>query len=256
MITLDKGVGNENRGRINTLLFQFKRVSKNYGVHRIFRHLEFSLERGTFSILTGPSGSGKTTFFKLLCGIEKPNEGEIVFLGRKLGQHSPQHLKQIGFIFQHPRGLMDRTVFENIAFPLQIDGLLASEIEKRVIHWLDILGLRPRGQSLYRELSGGERQKAEFARALIRKPRLILADEPTAHLDSVQADHLMDLLWEHYQDGSTIFISTHHPPQFSHPRIHRYHIEQCTLNAIKPVEPKIAVQESDGLSTRQENSLC
>ncbi|MDB5039232.1 MAG: ftsE [Bacteriovoracaceae bacterium] len=211
------------------LLFEFKRVNKTFGGHRIFKDLNFSLERGTFSILTGPSGSGKTTLFRMLCGIEQPSDGQIVFLGRKMFQHSPQHLKQIGFVFQHPRGLMDKTVFENVALPLVIDGVQKAEIAKRVNFWLDSLGLRPRAQSLYRELSGGERQKAEFARALIRKPRLILADEPTAHLDSVQADLLLDILWDQYQDGATVFISTHYPPTFHHPKILRYRIADFSV---------------------------
>lgn len=224
------------------MLFEFKNVSKSFGVQRIFKNLDFSLERGTFSILTGPSGSGKTTLFRMLCGIEKPNEGDIIFLGRKLIEHSALHLKQIGFIFQHPRGLADKTVFENIALPLVIDGLSQAEIEKRVLNSLDNLGLRPRAQSIYRELSGGERQKAEFARALIRKPRLILADEPTAHLDPVQGNHLMDLLWDLYQDGATVFISTHHPPAFDHPKIDRYHLESFRLNNLREKSVERAVQ--------------
>ncbi len=214
------------------MLFDFKRVGKNFGVHKIFKNLDFSLERGTFSILTGPSGSGKTTFFRMLCGIERPSEGEIVFLGKRLTQHSPRHLKQIGFVFQHPRGLLDKTVFDNIAFPLVIDGVSKAEIEKRVNHWLDNLGLRPRATSIYKELSGGERQKAEFARALIRKPRLILADEPTAHLDAIQAEHIMDLLWDQFQDGATVFISTHNPPEFAHPKIDRYHIADYMMSKL------------------------
>jgi cell division transport system ATP-binding protein len=214
------------------LLFEFRRVDKSFGVHKIFKNLDFSLERGTFSILTGPSGSGKTTLFRMLCGMEGPSGGELIFLGRKMRAHSPQHLKQIGFVFQHPRGLADQTVFENIGLPLKIDGVSESERVKRVSHWMDILGLRPRATSLYRELSGGERQKAEFARALIRKPRLILADEPTAHLDLTQADHLLDILWDQYQDGATVFISTHHPPHFHHPKILRYRISDNTVKGL------------------------
>jgi cell division transport system ATP-binding protein len=225
------------------LLFQFRRVGKNFGIHKIFRNLDFVLQRGTFSILTGPSGSGKTTLFRMLCGIEKPSEGEIVFLGRKLIAHSPQHLKQIGFVFQHPRGLAEETVFNNMALPLRIDRVLEKNIETRVHYWLDVLGLRTRANSLYRELSGGERQKAEFARALIRKPRLILADEPTAHLDSVQADHLLDLLWDQYQDGATVFISTHHPPKFHHPQILRYEIADFGVKTLQALSEKESVND-------------
>lgn len=216
------------------MLFDFQKVGKSFGVHRIFKNLDFSLERGTFSILTGPSGTGKTTLFRMLCGIERPTEGEILFLGKKLTEHSPTHLKNIGLVFQHPRGLADMTVAENIELPLVIDRLPAAEREKRVNHWLDTLGLRPKAKSLYRDLSGGERQKAEFARALIRKPRLVLADEPTAHLDAVQANMLLDVLWDLYQDGATVFISTHHPPQFDHPAILRYHVTGQTIKSIKP----------------------
>ncbi len=173
----------------------------------------------------------------MLCGIERPNAGEIVFLGRQLvHQHSATHLRQLGLIFQNPRGLLNKTVFENVELPLVIDGVPAPEREKRVLHWLERLGLRLRSRSLYRELSGGEVQKAEFARALIRKPRLILADEPTAHLDSVQADLLTDILWEHYEEGATVFIATHHPPTFDHPRIMRYHVGEYGVRLIQAKE--------------------
>ncbi len=169
----------------------------------------------------------------MLCGIERSSEGKIIFLGKELVQHSATHLKQIGLIFQNPRGLADATVYENIEMPLVVDGVSRAQREKLVLRWLDLMGLRPRTKSLYRELSGGETQKAEFARALIRKPRLILADEPTAHLDAVQADHLLDILWEHYQDGATVFISTHHPPAFDHPSIIRYHVSQMNVIQLK-----------------------
>ena len=214
------------------MLFEFTNVSKNYGIHKIFRNLSFSLERATFSILTGPSGAGKTTLFRMLCGLEKPTEGQIVFLGKRLNEHSATHLKQIGLVFQNPRGLLDWTVYQNIEIPLIIDGVPETERAKRVHHWLDVLGLRPRASSLYRELSGGEVQKAEFARAVIRKPRLILADEPTAHLDAIQSDIILDALWELYQDGATVFISTHHPPTFDHPKIDRYHISNQTVKKL------------------------
>jgi cell division transport system ATP-binding protein len=218
------------------LLFQFKNVNKSFGLQQIFRKLDFSLERGTFSILTGSSGSGKTTLFRMLCGIEAASTGEIIFLGKPLGQHSPTHLKNIGFIFQSPRGLPDLTVMENIGLPLKLDGLSEEVIEERVTKWLNLLGLRARANSTYRQLSGGEIQKVEFARALIRKPRLILADEPTAHLDPVQADLLLDILWEHYKEGATVFISTHHPPKFHHPSILRYHITDCGVRQLDAQE--------------------
>lgn len=218
------------------MLFDFRHVSKSFGVQKIFKDLDFTLERGTFSILTGPSGTGKTTLFKMLCGIERPSTGEILFLGRKLQEHSATHLKQIGLVFQNARGLLDLSVFENIEMPLVVDGVPKAERTKKVQAWLDRLGLKARSQSLYRELSGGEVQKAEFARAMIRKPRLILADEPTAHLDSVQADLLLDILWEQYQEGATVFISTHHPPTVAHSRIHRYHVAEQTVKMLKPRE--------------------
>ncbi len=218
------------------MLFQFKNVGKRYGITPVFREMNFSLERGTFSILTGSSGSGKTTLFRMLCGIEKPSHGEIVFLGRRLNEHSSVHLKNIGFIFQNPRGLLDKTVKENIALPLVIDGAPKPEIERRVLEWSNVLGLRSRLNSHCRELSGKKKQKVEFARALIRRPRLILADEPTAHLDPIQSDLLMDILWEHYKDGATVFISTHHPPKIHHPSILRYHLENCQVRQLTPAE--------------------
>ncbi|TVQ80861.1 MAG: ATP-binding cassette domain-containing protein [Bradymonadales bacterium] len=231
MITLLREVGK--------LLFQFKKVHKSYGIQKIFRDLDFCLQRGTFSILTGASGSGKTTLFRLLCGVEKPTAGEIHFLGRRLVEHSPVHLRNIGFIFQSPRGLFDRTVFENVALPLMVDRVPRPEIESRVMAWLDDLGLRHRVKSKYGDLSGGEIQKLEFARAMIRRPRLVLADEPTAHLDAIQSDLLLDILWEHYRNGASVFISTHHPPKFHHPSILRYHIEDQQIRQLSSEEVHI-----------------
>ncbi len=206
------------------MLFEFRRVAKNYGPHRIFKNLDFSLERSTFSVLTGASGSGKTTFFRMLSGIEKPSDGQILFLDRPLKTLSPTHLRQIGFIFQQPRGLLNETVFENLSLPLRLEGYQALDIEKKVFYWMDLLNLGLRKDTLFGALSGGEKQRVEFARALIRKPRLILADEPTAHLDSTQADHLMDILWDHYKQGATVFVSTHHPDILKEPEIRRFQI--------------------------------
>ncbi len=246
MITLEREVGK--------LLFQFKNVGKRFGITPVFREMNFALERGTFSILTGQSGSGKTTFFRMLCGLERPNQGEIVFLGRRLTQHSAVHLKNIGFIFQNPRGLLDKDVYYNLALPLMIDGASKAEIDKRVMEWGSILGLRPRLKSLCRELSGGEIQKVEFARALIRRPRLILADEPTAHLDPLQADLLMDVLWDHYKDGATVFISTHHPPKFHHPSILRYHLDSCQIRQLSPTEIGMSGFKGDRQLKMQEDA--
>jgi len=189
----------------------------------------------------------------MLCGVEKPSEGEIIFLGRRLREHSVGHLKHIGFIFQNPRGLPNETVFDNLTLPLIIDGISKADREKRVFHWLDLLGLRPRARSKYRELSGGEVQKTEFARALIRKPRLILADEPTAHLDAVQADLLLDILWDHYQDGATVFISTHHPPPFEHPLILRYHVANYGIKRLGSKPDLLPSSELNTTTSGQES---
>jgi cell division transport system ATP-binding protein len=193
----------------------------------------------------------------MLCGIERPSEGEVVFLGKPLRQHSSAHLKKIGLIFQNPRGLADLTVYKNIEIPLVIDGVAEADRERRVMHWLDVLGLRHRAKSRYSELSGGEVQKAEFARALIRKPRLVLADEPTAHLDAVQSDLLLDLLWEHHQEGATVFISTHHPPTFSHPKIDRYHVSHSTVRKLnqEQAEAPLKVLLREGVQDNVEDSL-
>lgn len=235
------------------MLFHFNKVNKTYGLLQIFRDLDFALERGTFSILTGSSGSGKTTLFRMLCGIEKPSEGEIIFLGKKLGQHSPTHLRNIGFIFQSPRGLGEKTVLENVILPLIIDGVGKDEAEARGLEILSNLGLRPKSQMTFASLSGGEIQKVEFGRALIRKPRLILADEPTAHLDPLQADLLLDILWDLYKDGTTVFISTHNPPRFHHPSILRYHIDQMKIRQLDADEVAMPYFSSQSVSKKDKS---
>ena len=160
----------------------------------------------------------------MLSGIERPSDGLVNFLGRPLKSLSPTHLRQIGFIFQQAHGLVNEPVYDNLAMPLRIDGIPEIDIEKKVSYWLDLMNLGVRKDALFGELSGGEKQRVEFARALIRRPRLILADEPTAHLDADQARHLMDILWDHYKQGATVFISTHHPSLIDEPGIKRFHI--------------------------------
>ena len=198
-------------------MIQLHGVSKEYRVGPVkvtaLSDVSFGIEKGEFTVLAGPSGSGKTTLLRLLYRDEVPTEGEIRVAGYELTglrrSKIPQLRRAIGVVFQDAKLLPGRTVFENVAFVLRVLGAPRREIAPRVIQALKAVGLSVKAQALPAQLSLGEQQRAALARAVVKEPALLLADEPTGNLDEGIAEEILDLLREIWSRGTTILLATH-----------------------------------------------
>ncbi|MBN8482533.1 MAG: cell division ATP-binding protein FtsE [Xanthomonadales bacterium] len=195
-------------------MIHFDQVSKRYAAgHEALSGLSFDIEAGEMAFVTGHSGAGKSTLLKLLGLIERPSRGEIVVNGTPLARvrarSVPYVRRDIGMVFQDHRLLMDRDVFENVALPLRIGGASRDEIARRVRAALDKVGLLAREKSLPVTLSTGEQQRVGIARAIVGKPPLIIADEPTGNLDPQLSVEIMRLFAEFGQVGTTVLVASH-----------------------------------------------
>ncbi len=177
------------------------------------KDVSFSVQPGEFVSIMGRSGAGKTTIFKLLTLEERPTEGAITFKDTDINQISsgdiPHYRRQIGVIFQDYKLLPSKTVAENVAYILEVMGADNREIEGSVCKALDLVGLAKKYSSFPQELSGGERQRAAIARALVHKPQIILADEPTGNLDPYHTRDLINLLKRINEMGTTVILASH-----------------------------------------------
>ncbi|MCL9685220.1 cell division ATP-binding protein FtsE [Legionella maioricensis] len=195
-------------------MITFDQVSKRYpGGFEALSQVNFSLQKGEMAFLTGHSGAGKSTLLKLIALLEWPTSGQLSVNGLKLNHLKKRdvatHRSQLGITFQSPRFLSDRTVFDNVALPLQIQGMAYPMIAKRVHAALDMVGLLSKEKMLPIHLSGGEQQRLGIARAVVHKPALLLADEPTGNLDPKLSSEIMSIFEQFNQVGVSILIATH-----------------------------------------------
>jgi cell division transport system ATP-binding protein len=175
--------------------------------------VSLEIEKGEFIFLVGPSGSGKSTFLRLVLREERPTKGQVWVLGKELNRLSnwkiPAMRRQIGTVFQDFRLLPNKTVFENVAFALEVIGKPSAQIKRVVPEVLEVVGLEGKEQRRPDELSGGEQQRVAIARAFVNRPLLLIADEPTGNLDPGTSIGIMKLLDRINKLGTTVVMSTH-----------------------------------------------
>lgn len=195
-------------------MIQFDSVSKRYpGGYEALKNVSFQLMQGDMCFLTGHSGAGKSTLLKLIMLMERASQGQVFCQGVNLARVSkrqiPYHRRRIGVVFQNHSLLFDRSVFENVAMPLLVSGAPYQEIGRRVRAALDKVGLLNKEKKLPIQLSGGEQQRVGIARAVVHKPDLLLADEPTGNLDPELSADIMKLFADFNSVGVTMLIATH-----------------------------------------------
>lgn len=200
-------------------MIEFSEVSKYYNNETAIKNATFFIEKGDLVYVTGPSGAGKTTLLKLIYRAERPDEGRIIVAGWDVGELKqktiPYLRRHVGVVFQDFRLLFNRTVFDNIALALRIHGMHPEEIKEDVNAVLKDIGLKHKAHDFPQHLSGGEQQRVVIARAMVSKPTVLLADEPTGNLDPDTAAIVTKFFREINARGTTVLIATHHSELFS-----------------------------------------
>jgi cell division transport system ATP-binding protein len=195
-------------------LISFSAVSKRYpGGEEALRDVTFALQAGEFAFVTGHSGAGKSTLLKLIPAIERPTSGSVIVNGQNVGALKrsalPYLRRNLGLVFQDQKLLFDRTVYDNVMLPLALSGQPPREAAKRVRAALDKVGLLARERANPIQLSGGEQQRLAIARAVVNRPAVLVADEPTANLDAESAARILDIFVSFHQVGVTLLVATH-----------------------------------------------
>ncbi len=194
-------------------MIKFDSVTKSYGNNIALNNITLEIHKGEFLSLVGQSGAGKSTLMSLIIGEERPDEGKIFIDDIDISQirlnDIPYLRRKIGVVFQDIKLLPKRTAFENIAFALEVSGESPSTIKKEVPRILETVGLEEKTHAFPHEMSGGEKQRVAIARALAHKPVLLLADEPTGNLDSINAWEIIQLLMKINKAGTTVILATH-----------------------------------------------
>lgn len=209
-------------------VIRFENVGMRYGTGpEVLRDVSFDLEQGSFHFLTGTSGAGKSSLMRLMYLAHRPSRGLITIFDRDLAhvprKDLPAMRRQIGVVFQDFRLLNHLTTLENVALPLKIKGASDAMIRKHVGELLAWVGLNDQAHVRPATLSGGQQQRAAIARAVVTRPRLLLADEPTGNVDDAYAVRLLFLLQELHRQGTTVIIATHNHAlieKFRHPVLH------------------------------------
>jgi putative ABC transport system ATP-binding protein len=206
-------------------LIELKRVKKVFHTDEVETHVlddvDLSIRRGEYVSIAGPSGCGKSTLLSIIGLLDVPSDGEYVFDGKRLDQRSPTALAhvrnaQIGFVFQSFNLIGDLTVAENVALPLLYRRVAAPLRDAAVNEALDRVGMAHRAKHYPSQLSGGQQQRVAVARAIVGKPALLLADEPTGNLDSKNGETVMDLIRDLHGSGATVCMVTHDPRYAEH----------------------------------------
>lgn len=194
-------------------MIKFDSVTKTYGKTTALKDVTLEIHKGEFISLVGQSGAGKSTLISLIIGEEKPDSGRILIddidVARIRRADIPYLRRKIGVVFQDIKLLPNRTAFENIAFAMEVSGEKNSTIKKEAPKILEMVGLEDKAKAFPHEMSGGERQRVAIARALVHKPVLLLADEPTGNLDSINAWDIVQLLMKINKNGTTVILATH-----------------------------------------------
>lgn len=198
-------------------MITFEKVCKSYpGSPEILQNIDLEISKGELVFVTGPSGAGKTTLLKLISALEKPSSGSIIFEGQNLSvlkdRDIPILRRRFGMIFQDHKLLFDRNCFENVALPLEINNMSKTDTYRRVRAALDKVDLLQKEKIMPITLSGGEQQRLAIARAIVSRPSILIADEPTANLDRDYAEEIMNIFYSFQQVGVTVIISTHEVP--------------------------------------------
>ena len=195
-------------------MIEFENVSKRYpDGHEALSQVSFVLDAGEMAFLTGHSGAGKSTLLKLIMLMERPSGGQLRVNGKNLNRlhksQIPYYRRRVGVVFQNHQLLFDRTVFDNVALPLQVSGAQHRDIERRVRAALDKVGLLSKEKLNPVQLSGGEQQRIGIARAVVHTPRILLADEPTGNLDPELSAEIMTLFEDFRNVGVCVLVATH-----------------------------------------------
>ncbi|MQA20573.1 cell division ATP-binding protein FtsE [Rugamonas rivuli] len=195
-------------------MIEFRNVSKHYGADTTaLRDISLTVAKGELVFLAGPSGAGKSTLLKMIAAMERPSAGQVIVNGQDIARIKPAAVpflrRNLGLIFQQQRLLTDRSILANVMLPLLVTGASRAQAEQRARAALDKVGLLERADAQPLALSGGEQQRVSIARAIVNRPQVILADEPTANLDRASADKVLDALKAFHSVGVTCLISSH-----------------------------------------------
>jgi len=195
-------------------MIEFDNVSKRYpDGHEALSQVSFAIDAGEMAFLTGHSGAGKSTLLKLIMLMERPSGGQLLVNGKNLSRlhksQIPYYRRRVGVVFQNHQLLFDRSVFDNVALPMQVSGAQHRDIERRVRAALDKVGLLSKEKLNPVQLSGGEQQRIGIARAVVHTPRILLADEPTGNLDPELSAEIMTLFEDFRNVGVSVLVATH-----------------------------------------------
>ncbi len=215
-------------------MIQLFHVWKHYAKRPALSDITLQVEKGEFVLLMGPSGAGKTTLLKLLFCAERADDGQILIQGKNVARIKPSGVpylrRTMGFVFQDFRLLQKKTVFDNVALPLLVQGLSSFDIRRKASEALKAVGLEHRKESRPAMLSAGEQQRACIARAIVNSPLILLADEPTGNMDPDLAADIMDLFKTINARGTTLVIATHN----------RQVVEQVNRRVVTLAEGRLA----------------